>query len=64
MHLVGSAVVSAKATDGQREIFLRPIVEGRHLTTLALSEPGTGAHFYLPQTKLRETAPDQFRVDG
>ena len=53
MHCVGTAVVSAKATEAQRGRFLRPIAEGRHITTLALSEPGSGSHFYLPETALR-----------
>jgi alkylation response protein AidB-like acyl-CoA dehydrogenase len=53
MHCVGTAVIAAKATPHQREQYLRPIAEGRHVTTLALSEPGTGAHFYLPETALR-----------
>lgn len=52
MHCVGSAVIAAKATPEQEEKYLRPIAEGRHLTTLALSEHGSGAHFYFSQTKL------------
>lgn len=52
MHYVGSAVLAAKATDYQRSHYLEPIARGEHLTTLALSEPGTGVHFYLPETKL------------
>lgn len=52
MHGVGAAVLAAKATPEQRKRYLEPIAEGRHLTTLALSEPGSGAHFYFPQTKL------------
>lgn len=54
MHLVASAVIAAKATAGQRSAYLEPIARGEHLTTLALSEPGTGAHFYLPQSALAE----------
>jgi len=52
MHCVGTAVIAAKATPLHEEQYLRPIAEGRHLTTLALSESGTGAHFYLPETEL------------
>ena len=44
MHCVGAAVISAKATPHHRERYLEPIVRGKHVTTLALSEPGTGAH--------------------
>ncbi|MFP5218589.1 MAG: acyl-CoA dehydrogenase family protein [Actinomycetes bacterium] len=57
MHAVGTAVVAAKATERQAKEFLRPIAAGEHLTTLALSEPGTGAQFWLPQTRA-------VRVDG
>lgn len=52
MHCVGTAVIAAKATEHQREAYLAPIARGEHVTTLALSEPGTGAHFYLPQALL------------
>jgi isovaleryl-CoA dehydrogenase len=60
---VGTAVIAAKATPGQRERYLEPIAAGRHITTLALSEPGTGAHFYIPETALTPE-PDGFRLDG
>ncbi|WP_020407810.1 acyl-CoA dehydrogenase family protein [Hahella ganghwensis] len=52
MHCVGTAVIAAKATTHHDEKYLKPIAENRHITTLALSERGTGAHFYLPQTQL------------
>ena len=52
MHCVGTACLAAKATDHQKDAYLVPIAEGRHITTLALSEPGTGAHFYIPETRL------------
>jgi alkylation response protein AidB-like acyl-CoA dehydrogenase len=57
MHHVAAAVISAKATPQHREQFLKPIVDGRHLATLALSESGSGAHFYLPETRI-ESNPD------
>lgn len=52
MHVVGSAVIAAKATPDQAERYLTPIAEGRHITTLALSEAATGVHFYEPATRL------------
>lgn len=52
MHCVGTAVIAAKATEYQEEHYLRAIAEGKHITTLAVSESGTGAHFYLPETQL------------
>jgi alkylation response protein AidB-like acyl-CoA dehydrogenase len=63
MHCVGSAVIAAKATRDQEDRYLRPIAEGRHVTTLALSESGTGAHFYIAQTKLRREG-SHLLVDG
>ncbi|HSP33917.1 MAG TPA: acyl-CoA dehydrogenase family protein [Thermoanaerobaculia bacterium] len=52
MHCVGSAVIAAKPTDYHRDKYLVPIARGEHITTLSLSEPGTGVHFYLPNTQL------------
>lgn len=63
MHCVGTGVIASKATPRQAERYLRPIAEGRHITTLALSEPGTGVHFYLPETRIARTA-DGYRLNG
>ncbi|WNG14273.1 acyl-CoA dehydrogenase [Cystobacter fuscus] len=63
MHCVGSAVLAAKATSFHQRTFLEPIAAGKHLTTLALSESGTGAHFYLPQTRLT-AVPGGYRLEG
>jgi alkylation response protein AidB-like acyl-CoA dehydrogenase len=64
MHCVATAVIAAKATPDQTARYLQPINEGKHLTTLALSEPGTGVHFYIPQCRLDRTAADTYRVTG
>jgi alkylation response protein AidB-like acyl-CoA dehydrogenase len=63
MHSVGTAVIAAKATPFQEEHYLRPIAQGRHLTTLALSESGSGAHFYLPETELAARG-SEYLVNG
>jgi len=63
MHCVGTAVIAAKATPAQQDAYLRPIARGLHLTTLALSEAGTGAHFFLPQTRMQRDG-EAFVVDG
>ncbi|WP_084536768.1 acyl-CoA dehydrogenase family protein [Azospirillum halopraeferens] len=63
MHCVATKVLAVKATPDQEERYLRPIAAGRHVTTLALSEPGTGVHFYLPQT-VYAPVPGGFRLDG
>ncbi len=64
MHCVGAAVIAAKATGEQEERYLAPICRGEHLTTLALSEPGTGVHFYLPESQLRAASADGFVLNG
>ena len=64
MHCVGTAVIAAKATAWQKENYLTPIAQGKHLTSLALSEKGTGAHFYIPQTTLMPISEDSFLVNG
>lgn len=63
MHCVATAVIAAKATPEQEERYLRPIARGEHLTTLALSETGSGAHFFLPQTRMAPDG-DTFRLQG
>lgn len=63
MHCVGTAVIAAKATPEQRGKYLEPIARAEHITTLSLSETGSGAHFYLSETDLvREGG--QFVVTG
>jgi alkylation response protein AidB-like acyl-CoA dehydrogenase len=64
MHCVGTAVIAAKATADQRERYLVPIAQGKHLTTIALSEPGTGSQLYVPETTLRRDSDDAFIVEG
>ncbi|HEX6309511.1 MAG TPA: acyl-CoA dehydrogenase family protein [Longimicrobiales bacterium] len=63
MHCVGTAVLAAKATDYQKQKYLEPIARGQHITTIALSEPGTGQHFYIPQTRLTGRG-EHFIVEG
>lgn len=64
MHLVGSAVLAAKATPRQQEKYLVPIAEGNHLTTLSLSEPGTGSNFYIPQAELTTREDGGYCLNG
>lgn len=64
MHCVGTAVIAAKATAWQKKTYLEPIAAGKHLTTLALSEAGTGAHFYFPQTSLLPVSENTYLVNG
>lgn len=64
MHCVGSSVISANPTETQQADFLAPICEGKHITTLSLSEAGTGSSFYLPQTTMKAISKDEFCING
>jgi alkylation response protein AidB-like acyl-CoA dehydrogenase len=64
MHAVGSAVIASKATNYQREKYLIPICEGRHLTSIALNETGTGSQFYLPQTRMQYHSESEYNING
>lgn len=63
MHCVGTAVIAAKPTAHHRERYLAPIAAGQHITTLSLSEPGSGVHFFLPSTELVEDG-DHYLLRG
>lgn len=63
MHCVGTAVIAAKPTAHHREHYLAPIAAGQHITTLSLSEPGSGVHFFLPSTELIEEG-DHYLLRG
>ena len=63
MHCVASKVPAAKATSSHEQQFLRPIAEGSHITSLALSEPGTGSSFFLPRTQYHAEG-DQIVLNG
>jgi isovaleryl-CoA dehydrogenase len=63
MHCVGTAVIAAKATQYHTDRYLTAIAAGDHITTLSLSESGSGAQFYLPEASLvRE--PEHYRING
>ncbi|HEX2165897.1 MAG TPA: acyl-CoA dehydrogenase, partial [Longimicrobiales bacterium] len=51
------------ATEYHRQKYLEPIARGEHITTLALSEPGTGMHFYIPQSRLSRSG-DDYAIEG
>lgn len=63
MHNVGTAALAAKATPDHQDRFLVPIAEGKHVTSLAISEAGTGSHLYLTQTRIERDG-DDFLVHG
>lgn len=53
MHYCGTAVIAAKGSAGLKKQLLPEIAAGRHLTTLAFSEAGSGGHFYTPVSEPR-----------
>jgi isovaleryl-CoA dehydrogenase len=63
MHSVGVATIAAKASPYQHDRYLTAIAAGRHVTSLALSEPGAGSHLYLSETTLRREG-DAYVADG
>ncbi len=63
MHCVGAAVIAAKASDYHKKHFLEPIAQGKHITTLSLSESGTGSHLYISETKLQSEG-NEFLITG
>jgi isovaleryl-CoA dehydrogenase len=63
MHNVATAVLAAKATPDHEERFLEPIAQGLHVSSLSISEGGSGAHLYLTDTRL-EREGDDFVVKG
>ena len=64
MHAVGSAVIASKPTTYQQEKYLTPICEGKHLTSLALNEVGSGSQFYLPQTRMQYHTEADYNING
>lgn len=64
MHHVGTAMIAIKAYQPEQWTYLERIAAGRHLTTLAVSEPGSGSEFWLPQTTLAPVGADRLRIDG
>lgn len=63
MHSVGTAVIAAKATPHHESSYLAAIARGEHITTLALSETGSGVHFYLPDTQV-DRVEGSYRLTG
>jgi alkylation response protein AidB-like acyl-CoA dehydrogenase len=63
MHSVATAIVAAGGTPEQRERWLRPLVHSKCVATQAVSEPGTGSHFYIPEMGTRIDG-DQVVIEG
>lgn len=54
MHVTASQAFVASETVANREILLRDVAAGKHLSTLAFSERGSRSQFWAPVSQLRE----------
>jgi alkylation response protein AidB-like acyl-CoA dehydrogenase len=53
MHMLGAATIRAARPGAAVAPVLSEIVAGRHLSTLAFSEPGSRSHFWAPLSRAR-----------
>lgn len=49
MHSVAAVTLAESATQDQKKAFLGKFAKNPQIMTQAVSEPGTGSHFYLPE---------------
>jgi alkylation response protein AidB-like acyl-CoA dehydrogenase len=54
MHYCGAAAVAAKGGPQLKDRVLPEIAKGKHLSTLAFSEAGSGVHFYFPISEVSQ----------
>jgi acyl-CoA dehydrogenase len=62
-HRIGSPPVEALGTPEQKERFLRPVLEGRKIAALAITEPGGGSDVASLRTTARRDG-DHYIVNG
>jgi alkylation response protein AidB-like acyl-CoA dehydrogenase len=55
MHTCATQAIGSSRSLGDREAILRAAAEGKHLSTLALSEKGSRSQFWAPVSKLAES---------
>src|SRR5688500_11805503 len=55
MHTCAIQAIGSSRSLGDREAILRAAAEGKHLSTLALSEKGSRSQFWAPVSKLAES---------
>ena len=53
MHHCATVAIASKGGEELKQGVLPQIAKGRHLSTLAFSEAGSGGHFYMPVSQLR-----------
>jgi alkylation response protein AidB-like acyl-CoA dehydrogenase len=55
MHYCATAVIAAKGSDALKQQFLPACARGENISTLAFSEAGSGGHFYMPVSEVRQS---------
>lgn len=63
MHSCATFVISSHPTTEALQSYLREIARGKKIGTLAFSETGTGAHFYIPEIKATHKG-DYLQLNG
>src|SRR2546423_4847137 len=55
MHILGTATIRSARPSAAKGVtpLLQEVVAGRHLSTLAFSEPGSRSHFWAPMSRAR-----------
>ena len=56
MHYCATAAIAARASDALKQQLLPACARGENISTLAFSEAGSGGHFYMPVSEVRESA--------
>ena len=54
MHYCATAAIAAKGSDSLKQQFLPACASGENISTLAFSEAGSGGHFYMPVSEVRQ----------
>ena len=54
MHYCATAAIAAKGSDALKQQLLPECARGGRISTLAFSEAGSGGHFYMPVSEVRE----------
>jgi len=55
MHYCATSVIAAKGSDALKQRLLPACARGENVSTLAFSEAGSGGHFYMPVSEVRES---------
>jgi alkylation response protein AidB-like acyl-CoA dehydrogenase len=55
MHYCATAVIAAKGSDALKQRLLPVSARGESISTLAFSEAGSGGHFYMPVSEVRQS---------